>query len=173
MACALTQGYNLDCRLNYGGVKEAYVIQLENISAMTVAAGVITAITKVAAKQFYKYNLTAHTAEADDAYTSNKETGTSMCKQTIKFPINKMTTSVRNELILLGQNRLVWVIVDSNGRNALYGYEFGMIMTNVAAKTGKGLADKNGFDLTFEGEEKTFAYEVDSATLATLLTPGP
>lgn len=170
MACALTQGYNLDCRLNYGGVKEVAIIQLENISATTLTAGVIIGITKVATKVFYKYNLIAHTGEADDAYTSNKETGTSMSKQSVKFPINKMTTAVRNELILLGQNRLVIVIKDNNGTNWLYGYEFGLILTSVAGKTGKALGDKNGYDLVFDGEEKTYAYEVDSATYLTLFT---
>lgn len=171
MACDLTQGYNLDCRNNYGGLKETYVIQLENIDTITITAGVITAISKVTAKVFFKYKLIAHTGESEDTYTSNAESGTSSVKQSIKFPISKMTTAVRNELILLGQNRLVWVAVDNNGKGWLYGYEFGMIMTNAAAKSGKALADKNGYDLTFEGTEKTFAYEVDAATLATLTTP--
>lgn len=170
MACALTQGYNLDCRQNFGGLKETHVIELENIESMTVTAGVVTAITKVATKVFRKYMLTAHTGEAEDNYTQNKETGTSSNKQSIKFPVNKMTTSVRNELILLGQNRLVWVIKDNNGQNWLYGYEFGLVLTNAAGKTGKVLADKNGWDLTFEGDEKTFCYEVDAATYLTLGT---
>lgn len=72
----------------------------------------------------------------------------------------------------MGQNILVWVITDNNGTTWLYGYEFGLTMTNVGAKTGKALADKNGYDLTFEGVEKTFAYEVDSAIVAGLITPG-
>lgn len=172
MACALTQDYNLDCRSNFGGVKTSYVIEFENIASMTVVAGKITVITKVATKFFRKYNLVAHTGEAEDAVTRNAETGTSSSKQSVKFPINKMTTAVRNELILMGQNILVWVITDNNGTTWLYGYEFGLTMTNVGAKTGKALADKNGYDLTFEGVEKTFAYEVDSAIVAGLITPG-
>jgi len=170
MACALTQSYNLDCRLNYGGVKECYVIELENISSITETAGVITAITKVATKVFRKYNLVAHTGEAEDNFSSSLEAGTSMSKQTVKFPVNKMTISVRNEIMLLAQNRLVWIIVDNNSTNWMYGREFGMTLATASGKTGKSLSDRNGFELAFEGEEKVMAYEVDDATLATLTT---
>jgi hypothetical protein len=170
MPCVLTQGYNLDCRLNYGGVKEIYLIEFENVSSFAQTAGVVTAITKVATKTFKKYNLIAHTAESDEALTASREMGTLSNKQTIKFPINKMTVSVRNELFLLSQNRLIFVYVDENGTNWMYGSDYGLTLTTAAAKTGKVLADRNGYELVFEGDEKTLAYEVNAATLATLLT---
>ena len=170
MPCALTQGYNLDCRMNYGGVKELYVIEFENVTAITEAAGVITAITKAATKTFKKYNLIAHTAEADEAFAGNREMGTLTNKQTIKFPINKMTTSVRNELMLLAQNRLIFVFVDENGTGWMYGREYGLMMDTSANKTGKVLADRNGYELAFSGDEKNMAYEVNSTALGTLTT---
>ena len=37
MACALTQGYSLDCRDSLGGITEVYFIEKGNISAITVA----------------------------------------------------------------------------------------------------------------------------------------
>lgn len=170
MACALTQGYNLDCRYNYGGVKEIYVIEFDNVSTVTETASVITGITKVSTKTFKKYSLVAHTAEADEAYTGSREMGTLSNKQTIKFPINKMTTAVRNELKLLAQNRLIFVFVDENGTGWMYGRDYGLTLTTAAIKTGKALADRNGYELQFEGDEKNLAYEVDAATLATLTT---
>lgn len=170
MPCNLTQSYNLDCRLSYGGTKEVYLIEYENVASVTQSAGVVTAITKVSTKVFRKYNLIAHTGEADEALTASREMGTLSNKQTIKFPINKMTVSVRNELFLLAQNRLMFVVVDENGTNWLYGGDYGLTLTTAAAKTGKLLADRNGYELVFEGDEKNLAYEVNAATLATLLT---
>lgn len=170
MPCVLTQGYLLDCRLNYGGVKDVYLIEYDNVASVTQSAGVVTAITKVATKVFRKYALIAHTGESDEALTASREMGTLSNKQTIKFPINKMTVSVRNELFLLAQNRLMFVFVDENGTNWLYGGDYGLTLTTASAKTGKVLADRNGYELTFEGDEKNLAYEVNAATLATLLT---
>lgn len=168
--CVLTTGYNLDCRLNYGGMKEVYVIEFDNVSSFVQTAGVVGTITKVATKTFKKYNLIAHTGEGEEALTASREMGTLSIKQTIKFPINKMTTAVRNELFLLAQNRLMFVFVDENSTNWLYGSDYGLMLTTSSAKTGKVLADRNGYELTFEGDEKNFAYEVSDACLATLLT---
>lgn len=168
MACALTQGYNLDCRDSYGGVKEVYIAERASVASITAASGVITAIDKEGTKVFYKYNLIAHTAEADQEATPSRENGTLTIKQTVKFPINKMTVSVRNELLLLAQNRLYIVVVDNNGTGWLFGEGNGMMLAPTTAKTGRLLGDRNGYELTFESDEKVFAQEVNSATLLTL-----
>jgi hypothetical protein len=55
MACALTQGYTLDCSDSYGGVKELHLIEFDNVSSFTESAGVVTAITKATGKAFKKY----------------------------------------------------------------------------------------------------------------------
>ena len=170
MACVLTQGYNLDCRDSYGGVKEIYIAEKATISAITATAGVITAIDKDGTKVFFKYNLIAHTAEADQEATPSRENGTFMVKQTVKFPINKMTVAVRNELLLLAQNRLYIVVVDNNGIGWLFGEGNGMMLAPTTAKTGRLLGDRNGFELSFESDEKTLAQQVDAATLLTLTT---
>jgi hypothetical protein len=170
MPCVLTQGYNLDCRFNFGGVREIFVIEFENVTAITEAAGVISAITKAATKTFKKYNLIAHTAEADEALAASREMGTLTNKQTIKFPINKMTTAVRNELLLLAQNRLIFVFVDENGTGWMYGRDYGLMLDTSANKTGRLLADRNGYELAFSGDERNLAYEVNSTALGTLTT---
>ena len=76
MPCALTQSYLLDCRDSYGGVKDIYIMEFDNATAITETAGVVTAITKVTTKVFRKYALIAHTAEGSDALTASREMGT-------------------------------------------------------------------------------------------------
>ena len=173
MECALTQDLNLDCRDSYGGLKTVYLIEHEHIvDNITSAAGVITEIDKPTGKVFRKYNLIAHTGESDESVASSRENGSTEVTQTVKFPINKMNVSVRNELLLLGKNRLAIVIVDENGTGWLYGEEYGLMLNAIAAKTGVQLADRNGYELTFDGKEKTLAKQVDAATLNTLQTAG-
>ena len=62
MACALTQGYTLDCRDSLGGLTEVYFIEASNITSYTEASGVITALVKAAGKRFYKYELVKGTS---------------------------------------------------------------------------------------------------------------
>jgi hypothetical protein len=172
MACALTSGYTLDCRNSFGGVKEIYIMEFDNATTITVSAGVVTAITKATGKLFRDYKVIAHTAEGEEAATLSRENGTSSIKQTIKLPINKMTTAVRNELLLLGQNRLLIAVTDENGTTWLYGHDYGLMLQTWGSKTGKTLADRNGYELVFEGEEKNPAYECDSSTVTSLTVAG-
>jgi hypothetical protein len=173
MACALTQGYNLDCRDSFGGVKEVYLIEKANATTITETAGVVTGITKAAAKSFFLYNLIVNTADGTEEKTDSRENGTSEVKQTLTFPLNKMQAAVRNEILLLAKNRLLAVVVDQNGKGWLYGYDNGMMTTSVMAKTGTAKLDRNGYEITLEApSEKELSYEVDAATILTLLTPG-
>jgi len=61
MACALTQGYTLDCKDSLGGIKAVWFISSANVSSVTEASGVVSAITKASGKVFYKYELVKNT----------------------------------------------------------------------------------------------------------------
>lgn len=172
MSCALTQSYTLDCRDGKGGSKEFYLIEAANISTMTLTAGVVSAITKASAKAFYHYAQVKQVAECDEAITTNEENGTIFVKQSVKMVINKRQTAIRNEVMLLGKNRLVIIEVDQNGSAWLYGFANGMLMDNSAIKSGKALGDRNGYELTFTGFEPEAAYMVDPTVVTALLTPG-
>lgn len=169
MACALTQGYNLDCRDSFGGVKAVYFLEKANVTAITELAGAATAVTKAATKVFFKYNIEAYTGEGTETITANRANGTVMVKQIVNFPINKMTVSVRNEILLLAQNRLVVVVEDNNGTGYLYGKDFGMMLTTTAAKTGIAPGDRNGYELSFESDEKDLGLFLDESVIASLL----
>lgn len=171
MACALTQGYTLDCLDSSGGVKELYFIEKAN-ATVSVTSGVTTTITKAIGKKFWKYELIHQSAEVTETKTGNRENGTNMVTQTIKFPINKLSVSLRNELELLFQNVLLCVAVDNNGTPWLYGNDFGLTATQADAKTGVKLGDRNGYEITLVGEEKVFAVKVDATSFAALTTVG-
>lgn len=170
MPCALTQGLNLDCRDGYGGVKRVLFMELENVTAYTLTSGVISAITKAVGKTFKEYKLIFETGDAKTSGTHDRAQGTSEYKQTVSFPINKMTTSVKNEIELLAKNRLLIIAEDQNGTYWLYGKENGLMATTTESMSGVALLDRNGYMLTFEGKEKAFEIEVQSSVIAGLLS---
>jgi hypothetical protein len=172
MSCALTQGHVLACRDSKGGSKEFYIIAKDDLAALTALAGAMTVITKDAAKQFYKYEQEVGVAEADEVITNNRENGTTYVEQSVKLVINKRQTTVRNEIQLLAQNRLVIIEVDNNGEGWLYGFDNGLMMESGSAKSGKGWGDRNGYEFEFKGAQKELAYQVSSTLVATLTTPG-
>lgn len=172
MACALTQGYNLDCRDSLGGLKTIYIIELENVSSVAIASGTVTGITKLSSKRFWKYNLEMGTSNTAETITGSRENGTVFYAQAVTAVLNKQQSSVRNEIKLLAQNRLMVVAVDRNNNSWLYGYEFGLMLNAGDITSGTASGDRNGYSLPFNGEEREPAYAVSSAVISTLETPG-
>lgn len=169
--CALTQGYELNCFEGMGGASDVWLIEFANVSGVTHASGIITAIGKANNKRFWRYKQRRGTCEAKEELQKNLEAGTSFWNQTIAMVMTKMQASIRNELVLLGQNRLVAVVKDRNGKYWYYGKEDALEMTQGLIGTGLANADRNGYGLTFTAAEKEPALEVNASVIATLETP--
>lgn len=168
MPCALTQGYTFDCKDNIGGMKNVWFIGWNDVTSVTAASGVVSAITKGAGKVFYKYQLVRNTASFTQNIAGSIENGTIVYNQELTIVINKMQVSMRNEILLLAQNNLMAVVEDSNGRYWLAGRYTGLDLLSGSASTGTAQSDRNGFTLTFSGGEKELAPEVASGVIATL-----
>jgi ligand-binding sensor domain-containing protein len=170
MACALTSGYTFDCKDNIGGLKSVWFIGYNDVASVTEASGVITAITKDAGKVFYKYQLVRNTASFTENIAGSIENGTVVFNQELLIVINKMQTSMRNEMLLLAKNNMMAVVEDQNGRYWLAGRFNGLDLLTGSVSTGLAQADRNGYSFTFSGGEKESAPEVSSAVISTLTT---
>lgn len=172
MACALTQGFNLDCRDAIGGLKEIYIIEQANISSITEASGTVTALVNATGKRFYKYSLIRETSNAEETITGNEQNGTIFYAQKLDLILNKRQVSVRNEIMLLAKNKLCIVAVDNIGNAWLYGRNNGLMLNAGTSPTGTAWGDRNGYTLTFSGNETELAPMVQASLIATLEIPG-
>jgi hypothetical protein len=172
MPCALTQGYTLDCRDNSGGAKDIWIMEIENVSGITASGGIITGITKVTGKRFWKYQQERGVPEAKEVEQSNTANGTVFFDQTIEMAVNKMSATRRNELMLLVQQRVVAVVQDMNDKYWYYGEEDGLTTEGMTAGTGKARGDRNGYSFTLTGQERYLAKEVATAAVLLLETAG-
>jgi ligand-binding sensor domain-containing protein len=170
MSCALTSGYTFDCKDNIGGLKSVWFIGYNDVASVTEASGVITAITKDAGKVFYKYQLVRNTASFTENIAGSIENGTVVFNQELLIVINKMQTSMRNEMLLLAKNNMMAVVEDQNGRYWLAGRFNGLDLLTGSVSTGLAQADRNGYSFTFSGGEKESAPEVQSSVISTLTT---
>ncbi len=66
MTCALTKGYDFNgCKGGAGGIKRVLITEAANITAYTLTANIITAITLPTGKQFREYKLDAEMGMAE------------------------------------------------------------------------------------------------------------
>jgi hypothetical protein len=151
MPCALTSSYTLDCKDAIGGLKSVLFIEFKNVTAITVVSSVVTAITKAAAKTFYKYELAKETSQFTETVTASAQNGTTFYAQSLNIILNKLQTATRNEIWLLGRLN-------------------GLDISGGTAQTGTASGDRNGYELTFDAQEKELAIEVNAGIIAGLLT---
>jgi hypothetical protein len=170
MACALTQDYTFGCDVGAGGLKELYLIELENVTSVTESSGTLTAITKGAGKIFRKYQLVQDTATAEESLVGNLQNGTLYYAQKVTVVINKQNVAIRNEILLLAKNRLAVVTKDNNDTYRLYGWDQGVRLNEGIAATGTAWGDRNGYTLTFSGNQNALAPFVQDSVIATLQT---
>lgn len=168
MPCALTQGYNIDCKENIGGVRAVWFIGYGDVSAVSEASGVVTAITKVAGKSWYKYNLIRNTASWTETPTGDVANGTMFWSEELTIILNKLQANTRNEIQLLSRATVMSIVQDNNGKYWLVGKNNGLDLTTGSHTTGTASGDRNGYTLTFNGEEREMAVEVNTTVMATL-----
>lgn len=170
MACALTQGYSLDCRDAVGGIKKIYFTERANKNQITAASGIITTFTLTTGKKFFPYDLFK---EAQASFTENitpsGQNGTLFYEQMLTLPIRKMQANLRNEIKLLAQNSLMAIVLDRNDKYWLLGEANGIEMEPSTGATGVNRGDFNGYTLNFKGLEEAPAQEVTSSLIASLL----
>ena len=145
-------------------------IESANVTGITAAAGIVTAITKAAGKKFYKYDLAKETSAFTETFTSSVQNGTFFYAQELSVVLNKLQTNVRNEILLLAQNNLLAIAEDKNGAYWLLGRLNGLDVTGGTAESGTASGDRSGYTITFTGQEKELAIAVNSGIIAALLT---
>lgn len=174
MACAIVSGYTIDCADSIGGIDAVFFAEFGNVTSMTDVSGVITAMTKVTGKKFYKFEVPMKSsAVANSNPMGNVENGTLFFEQTLDFPINKRDATTRNIVTTLAKNKLMVVTLGKDGGYRLYGKAFGMYLAGSTGTSGAAAGDANGYVLKFEGVEKEDFFEVTSAVGLALTTVGP
>jgi hypothetical protein len=168
MSCALTQGYTLGCRNSVGGIKEVRFIEFSNVTGVAITSGNVVSGITTAGLKFYKYELTKQTSQFTETVNPSTENGTIFYQQDLQIILNKMNANLRNELRLLGQNRLMAIVTDRNDTYWLLGSSNGLELSAGTSQTGTAMGDRNGYDVTFTALEEVPILTVDSAIIDAL-----
>ena len=149
MACAQTlAGIVRDCNPNMGGLRSVYLANFADVDSITVTSSVVTAITMVSSKKFYKYEFVRNTASMSSNYAVNAENGTTYVETDLRMVFNRMDTTKRLEIVALAQGELVAIVEDNNGNMWYLGYDEPLTLNAGDGLTGTARADRNGYSVT-------------------------
>jgi hypothetical protein len=165
MACNLTQGFTLDCKDSVGGVKSIHVIDWAS-STFDISGGEVTGVTTGVTA--YTYELPKGVGSMTTTTNVSQENGTVFNQTDVVARLRKLSTSKRNELKLLAQNRVFCIVKDNNDNYWLAGYEYGCDITAMTAESGTAMGDVQGYNFTLSAIETEAPYLVQSAVVTSL-----
>ncbi len=170
--CPLTQGFLYECDDSIGGIKQGSILIASwvNITANTVVAGEVTALTQEAATSFYRYEIKKNIAGAVTTENHDPLLGTTFEETVLSFMMNKLSNTKNVELKLLTSNPVVIIYQDQNDIYHIMGLDNGaekMGGTN-GSQTGVLVGEQNGYQLGFTSQEKNYPYTVDSTVVSGL-----
>ena len=168
----LDAGISKTCDNNTGGVKKIYIAEKDNVSSITHGSpyDTITAISMVSTKKFYEFVFNKNTSTFTESTTGDQAVGSQVCTQTLTLVLNRREQAKREVLLKLGNFKdLAVIVLDSNDKYFFLGETEGLNMTENSSESGTVKTDRNGYTITFVGEEPEMASEVDSTIIAALL----
>ena len=166
MACNLTQGFTLDCKDAVGGIKSIHLIDWAS-TGFTVSGGEVTATTVVSG-DVYTYELPKGVGSMTTTTNVSQENGTVFNQSDIVARLRKLSTTKRNELKLLAQNRVFCIVKDNNDNYWLAGNEYGCDITAMTSESGTAMGDVQGYNFTLSAIEADSPYLVQAAVATTL-----
>lgn len=167
--CDLTMGWDdRTCATSIGGIKKAIPVPIENLtySSLVITANEITALT--ATEGGYEYNLQPNLSSYTAA-PSRSEGGSVLTNISLNMVLQNDTKALRSELMALARKTCVWFVLKSDGTWVCLGLLDGLLL-QADNEGGSGVAktDRNGYSLTFTGQEVDEVPDVDEAVVTAL-----
>lgn len=167
MSCYISSGLALGCSDGIGGIKKMYIVGGANgdITAVSYDAdGAITGSTVATGTTIYGFELKRNTSSLSQNVTKSFENGTIYFEQVLTAVFFKYDQDKRNQVKILSQNDQIQIIaVDQNDVQYYLGQVNGMYLSGGSAATGTAYGDRNGFELTFTGQEQEPARVIQGA----------
>ena len=186
MSCELASGFDLGaCKDGTGGVRTLSVANWDKVdfANSTVVDGAYTVLEMIASgDQFFTYNLTKQTSSLTENITVSPENGTAFFEQTFNLIMNTMSVEKRNELTKLVRANVALIIElnqlgDDGAGNltipqyVVLGSKNGCDINAGTTASGVAFGDRNGYDITFAGNEPESVLYINKDEVDVLIVP--
>ena len=170
MACSKTlAGIGFECKDAVGGIVEAYIADINDVTTITDTADKVTAITMAGTKKYHTYKFRKQTGSVNSTINTDVNAGTTWYQTDVVLQFTKMETSKRVEISALATNQVSIIVKDSMGKFWLVGTkESPAELTAGSTATGTALGDLNGYNITLSEMGPELPMEVDEDTVASI-----
>ena len=172
MSCSqVLNGIAADCQTNVGGVREVYIANYGDVSAVTLdeTSNMIKTITMVDSAKFKKYAFKKNTSSMTSTLNVDPANGINFVQTDLSLVFAKQETVKRMEIAKLSLGELRVIVLDANGKYWFLGKEEFVSATSGTAETGTNRQDGNKYTITLTDYSASYPYEVDPTIVAELI----
>ena len=172
MSCSqLLNGIAADCQTNVGGVREVYIANYSDVSAIEVddSSNMIKTITMADSAKFKKYAFKKNTSSMTSTLNVDPANGINFVQTDLSLVFAKQETVKRMEIAKLSLGELRVIVLDANGKYWFLGQEEFVSATAGTAETGTNRTDGNKYTITLTDYSASYPYEVTPTIVADLI----
>ena len=168
MACSQTlNGIAASCETNVGGVREVYISNYDDVTAVEVdeTSNMIDTITMAASAKFKKYLFKKNTSSMTSTLNVDPANGVNFVQTDLTLVFAKQETAKRMEIAKLSLGELRVIVLDANGKYWFLGQEEFVSASAGTAETGTNRTDGNRYSITLTDYSSSYPYEVDPSII--------
>ena len=172
MACSqVLNGIAADCQTNVGGVREVYIANYSDVTAIEVddSSNMIKTITMADTAKFKKYAFKKNTSSMTSTLNVDPANGVNFVQTDLSLVFAKQETVKRMEIAKLSLGELRIIVLDANGKYWFLGQEEFVSATAGTAETGVNRTDGNKYTITLTDYSSSYPYEVTPTIVADLI----
>ena len=172
MSCSqVLNGIAADCQTNVGGVREVYIANYSDVTAIEVdeVSNMIKTITMADTAKFKKYAFKKNTSSMTSTLNVDPANGVNFVQTDLSLVFAKQETVKRMEIAKLSLGELRVIVLDANGKYWFLGQEEFVSATAGTAETGVNRTDGNKYTITLTDYSSSYPYEVDPTIVADLI----
>ena len=169
MSCSqLLNGIAADCQTNVGGVREVYIANYSDVTAIEVddSSNMIKTITMADSAKFKKYAFKKNTSSMTSTLNVDPANGVNFVQTDLSLVFAKQETVKRMEIAKLSLGELRVIVLDANGKYWFLGQEEFVSATAGTAETGTNRTDGNRYSITLTDYSSSYPYEVDPTIIS-------
>ena len=172
MSCSqVLNGIAADCQTNVGGVREVYIANYSDVTAIEVddSSNMIKTITMADTAKFKKYAFKKNTSSMTSTLNVDPANGVNFVQTDLSLVFAKQETVKRMEIAKLSLGELRVIVLDANGKYWFLGQEEFVSATAGTAETGVNRTDGNKYTITLTDYSSSYPYEVDPTIVDALV----
>jgi hypothetical protein len=171
MSCLLTSGATRQCAHEFGGLKELYLGNFSEVTAVTTnpSTGEITGFTMTSGATFYTFEFVKDTAQALEELQDGPS---SFIQQTINFQLNGITLQKRDVLNEISLGTFVVIAKKPDDNYWVFGLpatSIGLDATTDNIDSGTAFADPSSAIISLVGPSTAYALTATDAAVAAVI----